>query len=243
MCSSAAVGLVAAALIVLVIDAVDRPGAPTRTPTSLGGDRGILATLVDETGRKLATVALTFGITGLAALVSPWVLLALPTFAWRFVGDNAYYWGTEWHYSLRADADRVRRDDRRHGAMAPASVGHRRRRSWSRRSRWSTRRCRRCWTPRRTTSRRVPRRARGAGAGAQGRERGDRHRTDDPPRHGSHGLLARHGRQHAKPAYVLFDAGAGIGSPADVVAYAEQKHGGTYELVYDRDGYVLASRR
>ncbi len=45
------------------------------------------------------------------------------------------------------------------------------------------------------------------------------------------------------PTYVLFDAGAGIGSPADVVAYAEKAHGGTYDLVYDRDGYVLAKRR
>ena len=67
---------------------------------SLGGERGILPTLFDQLDRKAATVVLTVAITGLAALFSPWMLLVLPTFAWRFAGDNAYYWGTEWHYSL-----------------------------------------------------------------------------------------------------------------------------------------------
>ena len=42
---------------------------------------------------------------------------------------------------------------------------------------------------------------------------------------------------------MLFDAGAGIGSPTTSVGYAEETHGGTYELVYDNDGYLLAHRR
>ncbi|MCW2748832.1 MAG: hypothetical protein JWP10_1974, partial [Nocardioidaceae bacterium] len=40
------------------------------------------------------------GITGHAALRSPWVLLVLPTLAWRFVSDNTFYWSIDWHYSL-----------------------------------------------------------------------------------------------------------------------------------------------
>ncbi len=49
---------------------------------------------------KIETVVLALGITGLMALWSPFVLLAVPTLAWRFLGDNPYYWGTDWHYSL-----------------------------------------------------------------------------------------------------------------------------------------------
>lgn len=49
---------------------------------------------------KVETVLLALAITGLIALWSPFVLLAVPTLAWRFVGDNPYYWGTDWHYSV-----------------------------------------------------------------------------------------------------------------------------------------------
>ena len=49
---------------------------------------------------KLETLLLTFGVTGFLALRSPWALVALPTLTWRFLADEAYYWGTDWHYSL-----------------------------------------------------------------------------------------------------------------------------------------------
>jgi len=49
---------------------------------------------------KVETLLLAVAITGAAALWSPFVLLAVPTLAWRFLGDNPYYWGTDWHYSL-----------------------------------------------------------------------------------------------------------------------------------------------
>jgi uncharacterized membrane protein len=49
---------------------------------------------------KVETILLTLAITGMIALWSPFVLLAVPTLAWRFLGDNPYYWGTDWHYSL-----------------------------------------------------------------------------------------------------------------------------------------------
>ena len=49
---------------------------------------------------KLETVLLALAVTGGIALRSPFVLLAIPTLGWRFLGDNPYYWGTDWHYSL-----------------------------------------------------------------------------------------------------------------------------------------------
>jgi len=51
-------------------------------------------------GTKVETLLLTLAITALIAVCSPFLLLAVPTLAWRFLGDNEYYWGTDWHYSL-----------------------------------------------------------------------------------------------------------------------------------------------
>ena len=49
---------------------------------------------------KVETMLLALAITGFIALWSPFVLLAVPTLTWRFLGDNPYYWVTDWHYSL-----------------------------------------------------------------------------------------------------------------------------------------------
>lgn len=237
----AAVGLVAAALTVLVIMPWIAPDGAYTHADMLGGDRGILATLTSDSGRKLATMAVTVGITGLAALASPWVLLVVPTFAWRFVGDNPYYWGTDFHYSL---------------ALMPivfvAMIDAMTR--W-RRLRWAT-----------VAALIVtgftlvnsplsllvhpetyddPPRAAAARAVLALVPEGSSVETDI-------GLMTHLTTDHtvywlgtvgaAKPTYVLFDIASGIGSPEDVVAYAEKKHGGTYELVYDQDGYALARR-
>jgi uncharacterized membrane protein len=239
----AAVGLVSMAVIVLVVVPAFNPGDSYAYTSSLGGERGIAATLFDEPGRKAATVALTIGITGLAALLSPWVLLVLPTFAWRFAGDNVYYWGTEWHYSLLlmpivfvAMIDAMQRRPALRWATLAAVVvtgftlvG----------------------SPLATlldaeTYEDAPRgeAARGVVAAVPD---GASVETDIA-------LMSHLVTDHrvfwwgtigtgVRPDYVLFDAGAGIGSPADVVTYAETTHGGTYELVYDRDGYLLARRR
>jgi uncharacterized membrane protein len=48
---------------------------------------------------KIETLAWTFGITAFLCLRSPLLLVALPTFAWRFVSSNDAYWGRAWHYS------------------------------------------------------------------------------------------------------------------------------------------------
>ncbi|MBB5939173.1 DUF2079 domain-containing protein [Streptomyces zagrosensis] len=37
--------------------------------------------------------------TGLLALRSPLLIVALPTLGWRFVSHEEHYWGTDWHYS------------------------------------------------------------------------------------------------------------------------------------------------
>jgi len=208
----------------------------------LGGERGIVATLVDEPGRKLATVALTVGITGLAALLSPWMLVALPTFGWRFVGDNPYYWGTDFHYSLVLMPIVF-------VAMIDAMV------RWPR-LRWAT------LVALLVTGLTVINSPLSALV--------DSETYRDPPRAAAArevlalvpkgatvetdiGLMTHLTTDRTvywlgtigdvTPTYVLFDIESGIGSPGDVVAYAEEKHGGTYKLLYDQDGYVLAQRR
>ncbi|MFE7316367.1 DUF2079 domain-containing protein [Streptomyces sp. NPDC057555] len=37
--------------------------------------------------------------TGLLALRSPLLLVAVPTLGWRFLSHDPHYWGTDWHYS------------------------------------------------------------------------------------------------------------------------------------------------
>ena len=86
-------------VVLLVIPSFNPEGAYAYTG-NVGGDRGLLATVFDDPGRKLLTVVMTFAVAGFAALVSPWALLVLPTFAWRFAGDNPFYWGTDFHYSI-----------------------------------------------------------------------------------------------------------------------------------------------
>ncbi|MFJ4977388.1 DUF2079 domain-containing protein [Streptomyces coeruleorubidus] len=55
---------------------------------------------VDGLGTKLRTLAwLLIPTTGLLALRSPLLLVALPTLGWRFLSGDDHYWGTDWHYS------------------------------------------------------------------------------------------------------------------------------------------------
>jgi uncharacterized membrane protein len=93
-----AIGAAGTALVVLVLipwARADQSGYAY----GLGGD-GLFAALADEPGRKALTVLLTLAVGGVVAVASPWVVVALPTLAWRFAADNPYYWGTDWHYSL-----------------------------------------------------------------------------------------------------------------------------------------------
>ena len=95
-----ATGALALVLVVWVIIPAFNTGGAYDYTDNLGGDLGIRQNLTTEWDRKLGTLLLTFGVTGFAALLSPWALVAAPTFAWRFLGDVEYYWGTQWHYSV-----------------------------------------------------------------------------------------------------------------------------------------------
>ncbi|MBT2676656.1 DUF2079 domain-containing protein [Streptomyces sp. ISL-14] len=54
----------------------------------------------DGLDTKLRTLCwLLIPTTGLLALRSPILLVALPTIGWRFVSSYSQYWGTDWHYS------------------------------------------------------------------------------------------------------------------------------------------------
>ncbi|MFI1679224.1 DUF2079 domain-containing protein [Streptomyces sp. NPDC020607] len=64
------------------------------------GDGGGAAGVLDGVGTKLRTLAwLLIPTSGLLALRSPLLLVALPTLGWRFVSADDHYWGTDWHYS------------------------------------------------------------------------------------------------------------------------------------------------
>ncbi len=48
---------------------------------------------------RWGTLCYIVAALGIVGLRSPWAALLLPTLAWRFVGDNPYYWTILWHYS------------------------------------------------------------------------------------------------------------------------------------------------
>lgn len=59
----------------------------------------MLDAALDGWSLKLLTLILTFGAAGLLCLRSRWVLIALPTLAWRFTGWRDVYWTPLSHYS------------------------------------------------------------------------------------------------------------------------------------------------
>ncbi|WP_408055509.1 DUF2079 domain-containing protein [Streptomyces radicis] len=62
-----------------------------------GGGR--LGGLFDGTEEKVRTLLwILVPTTGLLALRSPLLLVALPTLAWRFAAQEPHYWSTDWHY-------------------------------------------------------------------------------------------------------------------------------------------------
>jgi uncharacterized membrane protein len=225
--------------VLVVLPAFNDGGAYAYTGT-LGGDRGVLATAVTALDTKLLAVVLTVAITGFAALFSPWALLALPTFAWRFTGDVHHYWGTDWHYSLVlmpivfcAAIDAIkRRRSLRHlvpvaaGVTAVTLIG----------------------SPLASLLdadlyRETPR-------AAAVREAVDR-LPDGASVETDIALLSHVVTDHeaywtgtiddVRPEYVLFDTGVGIGSPRHPESWAERTHGGDWRTVYDEAGIVLVT--
>ncbi len=238
--------VVGAALVVLVVLPSVNPGGVYDYASSVGGDRGVVATLFDELGRKALTVLVTLAVTGLAALGSPWVLLVLPTFAWRFVGDNPYYWGTDWHYSLLlmpivfvAAVDTMRRYPPVRWTAVPALVV-------SLALLPSTP----LWALIQGETYEVPDRAAVAQRVVDMVPEGASVVTDI-------GVITHLATDHdvywlgtvgtaplpeGDPDYVLLDQWAGVGSPPDARTWAEQTFGGTWVTVWDADGYQLARR-
>ncbi|MEH3033508.1 MAG: DUF2079 domain-containing protein [Aeromicrobium erythreum] len=237
----AALGVVWTAIVLVLVIPAFNPEGGYAYASSLGGDRGVVETLFTSLGTKLGTVALTVGVTGLAALWSPWVLVVLPTFAWRFAGDNAFYWGTDWHYSLLlmpvvfvAAVDAMRRRPVLRWAAVPAAVvtavtlvG----------SPLSTLLERQTWeaSPRAATAERIQATI-PDGASVE---------TDI-------GLITHLATDHrvywigtidgVRPEWVVLDHDANVGSPQDALAYAQGKYGGTWRRVIDADGYEVVKR-
>ncbi len=242
----AAAGVVGAALVVLVVLPSVNPGGVYDYASSVGGERGVVATLLDEPGRKALTVLVTLAVTGLAALGSPWVLLVLPTFAWRFVGDNPYYWGTDWHYSLIlmpivfvAAVDTMRRYPPVRWTAVPALVVS-----------FALLPSTPLWALTQGETYEVPDRAAVAQRVVDMVPEGASVVTDI-------GVITHLATDHdvywlgtvgtaplpdGEPEYVLLDQWAGVGSPPDARTWAEQTFGGTWVTVWDADGYQLARR-
>ncbi|MGW1076237.1 DUF2079 domain-containing protein [Streptomyces sp. NPDC002537] len=66
--------------------------------TKLGGGDGPAPVIpLDTAVRTLLWILLP--TTGLLALRSPLLIVALPTLAWRFASHDEHYWTTDWHYS------------------------------------------------------------------------------------------------------------------------------------------------
>ncbi|MBT2480553.1 DUF2079 domain-containing protein [Streptomyces sp. ISL-94] len=55
---------------------------------------------LDGIGTKLTTLGwVLIPTSGLLALRSPLLLVAVPTLGWRFLSGDDHYWSTDWHYS------------------------------------------------------------------------------------------------------------------------------------------------
>lgn len=249
-------GLVGFVLVLTVIIPAFNPAGTYDYFGVLSGDRpggpGPLTTFFTAWDTKILTVALTLGITGFMALRSPWVLVAGPTLLWRLVGDNDYYWGTDWHYSLvlmpvvfvaMIDAIvRLRADEHpgrigRYAAHAPAIAGavavvlamqYPLAQIFQPETYAAS--------PRDTAANDVmeliP-----EGASVETDIGLMTHLTSDRTVYWT-GTVGS-----AVPDYVLIDTQAGWSALPDVVSYAHERHpGAEYEQIFDRDGYLLARR-
>jgi uncharacterized membrane protein len=237
----AAAGLVGLLLVVVVIVPAFNPGGSYTYASSVGGDRSVLTTAFDDPGRKAETLFMTFAVGGLAALASPWALLVLPTFGWRFLGDNPYYWGTDFHYSLllmpivavaAVDAMSRWRRLRPLGLVALVFTG-----VTFAGSPLTTLADADTYDrpPHAVAAQRmidqIPR-----GASVETDISVIAHLVTD------HDVTWLGTPGNARPDWLLFDVTAGIGSPADVADYASERYGVPYELVDTDDGFVLARR-
>lgn len=251
----AAAGLVGFLLVVLVVIPAFNPTGGYDYISVIGGGGadgpGPVTTFFTGWDTKALTLLVTFGITGFLGLRSPWVLVAGPTFAWRFVGDNAYYWGTDWHYGLilmpivfvaLLDALEQVRGSRRAWLRTYAShvptlavavaivlavqfplTDVIRPASFQASPRAASARAVMAMIPR--------------GASVETDIGLITHLTAD------HRVFFAGTAERVVPDYVLIDVTAGWSTPPEVVSFAQQAHpGSTYQRVFARDGYLLARR-
>ncbi|MFJ8211142.1 DUF2079 domain-containing protein [Streptomyces sp. NPDC096033] len=88
-------GTVAAVLVFTVVVPAFSPDGYAYWEKA-GGPGGVL----DGLGTKLTTLGwLLVPTTGLLALRSPLLWVAVPTLGWRFTSSEPYFWSTDWHYS------------------------------------------------------------------------------------------------------------------------------------------------
>ena len=87
---------------VLVLPALNPRGQYDYTDNLALGDvlrdpLGALAAFAGP-GEKVVTVLLLVAVAGVVGVRSPILLAAVPTLAWRFLGDVPFYWSWMWHY-------------------------------------------------------------------------------------------------------------------------------------------------
>lgn len=244
----AVIGVVAMVLVLFVLIPLAGPTGHWEYASKFGGNRSVFSVLVDESGLKSLTVILTFAITGMLALASPWVLLALPILVGRFVADNDYYWGIDWHYSLVlmpivfiALIDAMNREHRFAWLRAYATQGGAVALAFAA--------AMQLHSPLSVL-------VQPAAYGANPRAETAREAIGLVPKGASIetdiGLVTHLVTDrtvywigtigNVRPDYILFDVNGNFGSPENVVDYAAMTHGGNWELLLDKDGYALARR-
>ncbi|WP_351226138.1 DUF2079 domain-containing protein [Streptomyces sp. NPDC002133] len=104
--ATAVAGLVGSAIeIKLMLPAFNPGGGYAHGGNLADGHGSLLATVAFapldalRPDIKAMTLILVFAPGALVALRSPLSLLAVPTLAWRMLSENAFHWGTAFHYS------------------------------------------------------------------------------------------------------------------------------------------------
>ncbi|MDJ0396090.1 DUF2079 domain-containing protein [Rhodococcus sp. G-MC3] len=90
--------VLAVKVIIPLLSADDSYGQGSKLPP-LGSGIADTAHGVVAGDSRAATAFLFLAVTGFAALRSPLLLVALPTFAWRFLSDNSNFWKPIFHYN------------------------------------------------------------------------------------------------------------------------------------------------
>ncbi|MET9803444.1 DUF2079 domain-containing protein [Streptomyces sp. NPDC006368] len=104
--ATAATGLIGSAVEITLLLPAFHPGGSYAHGGNLGEGYGSLPAALAHAPLdalrpdiKAMTLVLVFAPSALLALRSPLSLIAVPTLAWRMLSQNAFHWGTAFHYS------------------------------------------------------------------------------------------------------------------------------------------------